>query len=593
MIVQSRTRALWTGLAASIASSWLAASGRAQDVAPLDFSESKHFLGVLGSYGTTERVEEDDNAFLRWHVSKQRRSMSLALRQIPKDLRAYEALAFRFRSGTAMPSGTFRIRIHDRASGYISLDLPAATTDWRSVRIPLGYFEETKPFSPTRVRCVKFVAWDTGPFTLDLDDVTWHRGKDGEASWLGGRGPTVDLSQPDAILGVTVGHSRIERVDDGVAWRVAGGEPWSALNVCSLSRDVRSFESVEVDLRCDRRIGADELRVRFYSTPDDYMGIAFPAVEKPGKWIRMRLRLPEFAPSPRFDPSNASVFEIVGWEVAALGLEMRRVTLHSGKRGPDSWRPSDKELRKRIFGKRYRKAKHIKTRFFDIHTDSRAARGKFAKALDGHVDVVRKHLHLPAVDGRIPVYVFRNAQGYYRYCERALGMTPEQARMTAGLGSGEAFIVYYTEPNASVVVHELTHTLVHRTLGPYGGSWLQEGLAVYVECAFERKNAATEFATDLRNERHTPLEKFIRTTTLAFTDSIRESGVAGRNYRQAGAFLAFLKDGPWKHRYVGVVKALTSERRTPDEQIALLEKRYGVPLAKIEAAWREWGSSRR
>ena len=42
-----------------------------------------------------------------------------------------------------------------------------------------------------------------------------------------------------------------------------------------------------------------------------------------------------------------------------------------------------------------------------------------------------------------------------------------------------------------MVVHELTHSVVHKVFGPYGGSWFQEGFAVYVETLFEKKDPVT------------------------------------------------------------------------------------------------------
>jgi hypothetical protein len=228
-----------------------------------------------------------------------------------------------------------------------------------------------------------------------------------------------------------------------------------------------------------------------------------------------------------------------------------------------------------------------------VWTDSRAAHGDFIGSLDDNVEFVCRTLELPHPKEPIPAYVFRNPEGYYDFCEQHAGFSREEARETAGHGCGRYFAVYYMRPNSAVVVHELTHTLVARTYGPWGGSWLQEGFAVYVQRKFEKKDIVKTFAVHLRNGRHEPLATFVAEKALAESRTRKEEGRVSRLYDQAGAFFAFLKDGPHKDRFSQLVKVLTGGPGDPKDRVRVLEKLYEKKIHELEEEWVKWGTTQR
>ena len=59
---------------------------------------------------------------------------------------------------------------------------------------------------------------------------------------------------------------------------------------------------------------------------------------------------------------------------------------------------------------------------------------------------------------------------------------------SAGTGAGGGV---WLSPGSATVTHELTHSIVNRTLGEGGGSWFQEGIAVHVENRWQRKSGSS------------------------------------------------------------------------------------------------------
>ncbi len=188
---------------------------------------------------------------------------------------------------------------------------------------------------------------------------------------------------------------------------------------------------------------------------------------------------------------------------------------------------------------------------------------------------------------------------------RYVGWSLESAQNSAGHGSGRYFATYYQSPKSDVVTHELTHSIFHRSVGGGGGSWFQEGVAVYVEQLAAKRSAASIFAPTLRSGRHTPLREFITIDRLLDAHDARGgSSKAADLYLQAGAFFEFLmrsrvlhsktEDGrSEKAKDDTLPKAivdLAALREEGAELATKVEAILGMSIADLEKAWILWGS---
>ncbi|MHC4778694.1 MAG: hypothetical protein ACYTFG_08990, partial [Planctomycetota bacterium] len=256
-------------------------------------------------------------------------------------------------------------------------------------------------------------------------------------------------------------------------------------------------------------------------------------------------------------------------------------------------KPTLQETKAIIFGDRARKVSEVKTKHLILWTDSRAALGKFSGSLERTYEFVRKKLGLPHMKERLPIYIFQSAKSYQDFCVDYAGYDDDDAEHTAGHGCSRYFATYFTEPNDPVVAHELVHSIVHRVLGPHGGPWLHEGFAEYVESAYSRKDIVKLFSMHLKNGSYTPLSQFIGIKTLAFVETKRDSSKPSRLYQQAGAFFAFLNEGPFKDKYEELTRTLTKNDSEPEDRKKILEKIYGMELDELEKKWVEWGTKKK
>jgi hypothetical protein len=87
-------------------------------------------------------------------------------------------------------------------------------------------------------------------------------------------------------------------------------------------------------------------------------------------------------------------------------------------------------------------------------------------------------------------------------------------------------------------------------------------------------------------------EEFIATDTLAFTSTTKESGKPARLYRQAGAFFAFLKDGPVKARYPELLELFVKVNTDKRSRVKMMEKLYEKPIAELQKQWVAWGTDK-
>ena len=216
---------------------------------------------------------------------------------------------------------------------------------------------------------------------------------------------------------------------------------------------------------------------------------------------------------------------------------------------------------------------------------------KFPKALEKTHDFVCKELGIEVMPGKLPVYIFQNSNLYFDFCVRK-GWARAAAQATAGHAVGSYFATYYQAPGSATVTHELTHSIVHRTLGEGGGSWFQEGIAVYVECRWQRRSAAADFAPRIRSGAFVPLVEFMRIDGLIGGEDLKGGPMAATwLYAQAGAFFEFLLRGPYAETATDRVKAISVLDTAAGDVVKEVERILGRSIDQIEKDWVAWGSA--
>jgi hypothetical protein len=190
---------------------------------------------------------------------------------------------------------------------------------------------------------------------------------------------------------------------------------------------------------------------------------------------------------------------------------------------------------------------------------------------------------------KLPVYVFQSSELYFDFCVRQ-GWSRADAESTGGHGSGVYFATYYQSPKASVVAHELTHSIFHRAKGAGGGSWFQEGVAVFVEDRCVKRSSAAVFAPRLRSRQYLKLREFFTLRSLVLEDDVKGGArTADSLYQQAGAFFEFMVRGPLGESRPDAVTELAQLDLRGEEAIPEIERILGASAEELEQAWLAWG----
>lgn len=199
----------------------------------------------------------------------------------------------------------------------------------------------------------------------------------------------------------------------------------------------------------------------------------------------------------------------------------------------------------------------------------------------------------------LPLFLLKDHEQYAHWSARRTGWTYEEARRSAGHASADYFATYFTGEANSVMWHETAHQLVANLLGIRGGgSWFQEGMAVYFEAKHLPGSQVANLASGMiRSGRVTPFRELFEVQSLLHTagDSTRES-VAGSRYTQSGQIIWFLAEGPWKDRFGQLLEAVRNPprrdaTRTSSAQSlwdAIFMQVYGLDIDGVEQEWEQW-----
>ncbi|HYC78642.1 MAG TPA: hypothetical protein VEI02_13535 [Planctomycetota bacterium] len=367
-------------------------------------------------------------------------------------------------------------------------------------------------------------------------------------------------------------------------WTLEGVASYAEIVFSDVPSDVTGFRVLTFGARL-KGASPGPMSVRFETTREAYLGIQLETL--PNAWRPVEVDLSKMEVVGAFDPRKVASLAFIFFNPKAAEIHLDDLTLAVRPQG--GWRRTDAEILVDVFGKaRAERAALVETANFKIYTESAGAEGKFPSALEKIYGFVRKHLGCDAIDPKLPVYIFSNATNYYDYCRR-LGWSKEAAERTAGHGSGESFATFFQAPEAPTVVHELTHSLFHRTYGWGGGSWLQEGAAVYIENLYQRKSIGGVFSERVRSGRFMPLKEFVKVEELISRRDVRDAArTSGALYDQAGAFFEFMKRGPYGDGFEKKLKRFGEAPRRDVDAVQLLERVLGAKVDEIEAKWKEW-----
>jgi hypothetical protein len=198
----------------------------------------------------------------------------------------------------------------------------------------------------------------------------------------------------------------------------------------------------------------------------------------------------------------------------------------------------------------------LRTDHYIVFGNSSGAKA-FARKLEEYYDVIKKAFPFEEVEGQrlLPVFVFRTRDQYIDFVAKQTGWSTAQAAQTAGVASGDWYATTYNDPNDSTHIHELTHQIFgNRLLLRGGGSWFQEGVAVYIEMLEYKqelnkvKNVGKRVAKDGVEEAAAAgdfarFRSFFTMQSLLMSNSgqtQKGGSAAGQAYDQAGALIWFV-----------------------------------------------------
>ena len=205
----------------------------------------------------------------------------------------------------------------------------------------------------------------------------------------------------------------------------------------------------------------------------------------------------------------------------------------------------------------------------------------------------------PQGEAPLPVFLLKDHNQYTEWSMRSTGWTREQAARSAGHASRNYFATYFTGGANATIYHEAGHQLVGNRLRLHGGgSWFQEGMAVYFEDKWKKSKGLSSVASGMiKSDRFTPFRELFEVKSLLHTagDDKRES-VAGQRYTQSGTIIHFLAVGPLKKDFGKMLDALRNYRRSRDGETEVAETMwdkifrevYGLDVDGVEAAWKKY-----
>jgi len=265
---------------------------------------------------------------------------------------------------------------------------------------------------------------------------------------------------------------------------------------------------------------------------------------------------------------------------------------------PRVWEWSEDEVRKRWEQFAPRDAldkleEPLRTEHYIVIGNSSGSKA-FARVMEECYATIQGLFPFPEVPGRklLPVFLFRTADQYFVFYSQRAGIPLEKAQRSKGHAWLDYYATWYEAPNDPVHIHEATHQILgNRLFLRGGGSWLQEGVAEYVET---RPNERGDAARWVKKGRHTPLREFVQIESLLMPseEDIKGGDEAGGHYQQAALLLEFLRESRFaKARFPEFLQAVGNVSGV--EAIEEVVRRvYAVDLDGLDAQFQAWARKR-
>lgn len=253
----------------------------------------------------------------------------------------------------------------------------------------------------------------------------------------------------------------------------------------------------------------------------------------------------------------------------------------------------------------------LRTDHYIVFGNSSGAKA-FARQIEEYYDRIQKVFPFDDVEGQrlLPVFLFRTRDQYIEFVAQNTSMDASQAARSAGVASGDWYATTYEDPKDSTHIHELTHQVFgNRLLLRGGGSWLQEGVAVYVETQEYReeankvKNVGRRVGKDgiaeaTENGDFVPFRRFFVMPSLLLSNegqTQKGNNAAGQAYDQAGAVIRFvMEDKRTREQGFDFIRLVGSQARgdLPATEAAI-RRFFGVTLEEFEEMYAEfWKKAR-
>ena len=197
----------------------------------------------------------------------------------------------------------------------------------------------------------------------------------------------------------------------------------------------------------------------------------------------------------------------------------------------------------------------------------------------------------------LPVYLLKDHGQYTEWSMRSTGWSREQAARSAGHAYRNYFATYFTGGADATMYHEAGHQLVgNRLMLHGGGSWFQEGMAVYFEDKWKKSKRLSSVASGMiKSDRYTHFRELFDVQSLLHSegDSTRGS-IAGQRYTQSGTIINFLVEGKLKKDFGKMLDELRAYRSTSTAGTTevqehmwdtIFRKAYGLNIDEVEALW--------
>lgn len=198
----------------------------------------------------------------------------------------------------------------------------------------------------------------------------------------------------------------------------------------------------------------------------------------------------------------------------------------------------------------------------------------------------------------LPIYLLKDHGQYTTWSMRSTGWDRAAAAATAGHAYRDYFSTYFTGGADATMYHEAAHQLVGNRLRINGGgSWFQEGMAVYFEDKWKKSKRLSSVAGGMiKSDRYTPFRELFEVKSLLHSDGNNKRGsIAGQRYTQSGTIIHFLVEGKLRKSFGSMLDELRNYRKTrrsgtaPAEEYmwdTIFRKAYGMNVDGVEDLWK-------